>query len=382
MYSLADDFRAGLFTAHEPPCLSMYLPTHRHAPENRQDPIRFRNLVKQLDASLRRAYPGSEVKALLRPFEELAGDRPFWEHTLDGLAVLAADGLFRVYLLRRSVPELAVAAASFHVKPLLRELQPVGGYQILGLNRREVEFFEGDRDVLHEVEPAKGVPRTIADALGSETAEPHLTVASYGGAGGASAMRHGHGDRKQAVDTDTERFFRAVDQAVLEHHSQPSGLPLILAALPEHHDVFRRVSRNPFLLPDGIPMHPDDLALDTLRERAWQAAEARYVARLAALAGEFREAASKGLGADDPARIAEAVSQGRVGTLLLEAERTVPGSIDAATGAVAFGDLDDPEVGDLLDDLAGHVLAKGGEVIVMPAASMPSATGAAAIFRF
>ena len=27
----------------EPPCLSLYQPTHRHHPDNLQDPIRFRN---------------------------------------------------------------------------------------------------------------------------------------------------------------------------------------------------------------------------------------------------------------------------------------------------------------------------------------------------
>jgi hypothetical protein len=43
MNSLANDYRAGLFEAQEPPCLSLYQPTHRHHPENRQDPIRFRN---------------------------------------------------------------------------------------------------------------------------------------------------------------------------------------------------------------------------------------------------------------------------------------------------------------------------------------------------
>ena len=50
------------------------------------------------------------------------------------------------------------------------------------------------------------------------------------------------------MDLDAERFFRAVDRAVLEHHSRPSGLPLILAALPEHHSLFRPLSENSFLV--------------------------------------------------------------------------------------------------------------------------------------
>jgi Bacterial archaeo-eukaryotic release factor family 3 len=47
-------------------------------------------------------------------------------------------------------------------------------------------------------------------------------------------MHHGQGAKKDHGDLDTERFFRAVDLAVMEHHSLPSGLPLLLAALRNH----------------------------------------------------------------------------------------------------------------------------------------------------
>jgi hypothetical protein len=55
---------------------------------------------------------------------------------------------------------------------------------------------------------------------------------------------------------------------VLEHHSRPSGLPLILAALPEHHQLFHQVSHHPFLLADGIRIHPDSVAAEELRAEA------------------------------------------------------------------------------------------------------------------
>ena len=115
-------------------------------------------------------------------------------------------------------------------------------------------------------------------------------------------MHHGHGGKKDEVDIDAERFFRAVDRAVLEHHSRPSGLPLILAALPEHHHLFHRVSHNPFLMAEGLTINPDALPIDELRERAWQVVEPQYQARLATLADEFAVAKSKGLGSDDLAR--------------------------------------------------------------------------------
>ena len=85
---------AELASVHQPPCLSLYQPTHRRHPENQQDPIRFRNLVKELEASLRQKYPAIETRLLLEPFEALAHDHDFWNHTLDGLAVLGGPGCF------------------------------------------------------------------------------------------------------------------------------------------------------------------------------------------------------------------------------------------------------------------------------------------------
>ena len=378
---LVNDYPARLLAA-EPPCLSLYQPTYRHRPQNQQDPIRFRNLVKAMEDSLLEKYPAREVQALLAPFRALAADHDFWNHTLDGLAALGAPGFFRVYRLQRPVAELAVVADSFHTKPLMRILQSADRYQVLGLNRREIRLFEGSRDALDEVELAQGVPRTITDALGEELTEPHLTVSSHGTGAGGTPMRHGHGSKKDEVDTDTERFFRAVDRAVMEHHSRPSGLPLLLAALPEYHNLFRQVSHNPFLMADGIDIYPDALTADALRERAWKAVEPQYHARLAKLVDEFLEAKSRGLGADDLAQVAEAAVAGRVATLLIDADRHIPGRIDAETGQLKFDDLARPEVDDLLDDLGELVLKMGGQIVIVPAERMPARTGIAAIYRF
>jgi len=49
---------AKLATVHPPPFLSLYQPTHRCHPENRQDPIRFGNLVRELEAALQQEVSG------------------------------------------------------------------------------------------------------------------------------------------------------------------------------------------------------------------------------------------------------------------------------------------------------------------------------------
>ena len=107
-----------LLSASEAPCLSLYVPTHRSHPENLQDPIRFKNLVEQLEESLLQQYPADEVSSLLVPFKELENNKDFWNHTMDGLAVLSSKEILKVIGLPVTVQELAVVADSFHTKPL------------------------------------------------------------------------------------------------------------------------------------------------------------------------------------------------------------------------------------------------------------------------
>jgi hypothetical protein len=184
------------------------------------------------------------------------------------------------------------------------------------------------------------------------------------------------------VDSDAERFFRAVDRAILEHHSRPSGLPLVLASLTEHHDVFRQVSHNPFLTADGVGQDPGSLSTDRLREEAWKSVQPHYLQRLSKLVTDFEEARSKRLATGDLSDAVREAVAGRVGTLLVDADRHVPGRLDLATGRVDFDDLAHPEVDDLLDDPAELVQNKGGEVVIVPSDRMPTQSGVAAIYRF
>ncbi|MGE0258809.1 MAG: hypothetical protein AB7T18_08645 [Alphaproteobacteria bacterium] len=379
MDALERDYRTVLLAAREPPCLSLYQPTHRRHPENQQDPIRFRNLLKAIETALDRDHPRRETRTLLAPFHALADDRTFWNHTLDGLAVLAAPDLFKVYRLQRPVPERTVVADSFHTKPLLRILQSADRYQVLGINRHNLRLFEGNRDALDEIEPAPGVPRSLAEAVGQEVGEPERRSRVYGPASPGSTTSHGTDVRQDEVERDTVNFFRAVDRAVLDRYSRPTGMPLLLAALPEHHHLFRSVSRNPFLLAEAIDVYPDNLSIDALRERAWQLMLPHYLKRLGGFIERFGAARSVGLGAGDLAEIARAAVSGRIAALLVEAERVIPGALDSDTGAI---DLDRRDSDDLLDDIGEQAIRAGGEVVVVPAERMPTRSGIAAIFRF
>src|SRR5207244_7815612 len=131
-------------------------------------------------------------------------------------------------------------AASFHVKPLLRIVQSADRFHVLCLQRDAVRLYEGNRDGLDPITPA-GVPLTVTDALGEEVVVQRKEQTYPGKSRGephpaprGPNVPPGHPATRDDAKLDSERFFRAVDRAVWERVSRPSGLPLVIAALPEH----------------------------------------------------------------------------------------------------------------------------------------------------
>ena len=373
-----------LLAVNQAPCISLYMPTHRSHPEKLQDVIRFKNLIKELEASLSKKYAANEVKKSLEPFKTLINDTKIWNQTLQGFAVFSAPGIFKVIKLQESVKELAMVADSFHTKPLRQYLQSTYRYHVLSLGLTDIQLFEGNRHSLVKVELLPDIPKTITEALGDELTDKHSTVASYGGTGGNStSMHHGQGGKKDEEDIDTERFFRVVSKSIYENYSKPTGLPLILAALPNHHNLFQKVSKNSLLLSNGIEINPESVSIDKLADLAWSIMEPEYLLKLDTLVEKFVQEKADGKGSDDMNEIGVAAVAGKIDTLIIEADRMIPNKLtNLITGNIQNRDLTNPKVDDLLDDLGELVLKMGGQVMVLPAEKMPSETGLAAIFRY
>ena len=101
MRQYSDDLLMELIADQRGPCVSLYQPAHRHHPGAAQDPIRYRNLLKEAEGSLRQKYGSRETRALLEVLRSYARDRPFWDHQLDGLAAFATPHSFHLVQLQR-----------------------------------------------------------------------------------------------------------------------------------------------------------------------------------------------------------------------------------------------------------------------------------------
>src|SRR3972149_4572840 len=76
-----------LMAAHKGPCVSVFMPMHRSGPETQQDPIRFKNLVREAEGRLMtREIPAPQARELLKWAQKLLQADLFHQHQSDGLA--------------------------------------------------------------------------------------------------------------------------------------------------------------------------------------------------------------------------------------------------------------------------------------------------------
>jgi hypothetical protein len=377
----------------ESPCVSIYLPTIRAFPDSQQNAIRFKNLAGTAATALRQSHPAAVARAITDRLDRLRNDADFWNHTLDGVAVLASPARFDVFNLPRAMPERAEVGDTFHVKPLVRHVQSADRFHVLGLSRERVALFEGNR---YELQPLElpGVPLTFSEELGTtsggqpsdfKSAGVESTTRPNSRVGGQDS----HGNL--APDTratrkpeypEVERFFRSVDTEVTRRVSEPSGLPLVLLGIEANLAEFRRLTKNRFVTAEDVRGDWTNWSLNEIREKAWKALEKRYLAQLAAVREDYGTAAARGQATQHLNEAAKAAAVGRVGILLIDANRTMPGEIDMGTGELRPVQVPDGAAGDMLDDLAELALKSGANVVVTTPDQMPTDTGLAAIFRY
>lgn len=391
------------------PCLSLYLPTHRNVPDNTVDRPAFRHLVESLALALEPVADRDRIEQLLHPFRLLESDRDFWEHTRDGLAVLAAAGHAHVFPLHRPVPPLAVVGQRFHAAPLVRLTAAAERFHVLLLTSREARVCEGTAWIdprgaaIERLDPLPLVPRagaftrttlTRADVVDEEIFQPHRVQRGMGIEG---IIHGGTGAKRDDVDADTEIFLAFVDTVVHEQASRPSGLPLFLVAQPRLAATYRGLAKDPLLAEDHVAKDPHLMTEEEILAAVGPLFTAARSRRVAREVRAFAQARDRGRAACDLADVARAAVAGQVATLLIEADRFEPGRFDRATGAIEFapapattapidrsrtGDLPAEVTEDLYGAVAETVLLHGGTIVALARNEMPTESGVAASYRY
>lgn len=346
------------------PSLTITLPTHRTSPDNKQDPIRVKNLVTAAANRLTDTYGKRAVEPILRRLEALAGDIDY-RYTLDGLALFVNQDTSFLFTVPFPLKERVVVDETFYTRDLVYALNRTPRYWVLALSEKPTRLFEATRETLQEIQTG-GFPMT------------HL------GPGGARGIPNDPAINQSAYRDEHHRiFFRQVDEAFAPFMAG-DPLPLALIGVDRYLAFFREVSKHNDAIVATLTGNYDNTTAHDLGRLIWPLVEAnlqhrsQYVLReLEAAVGGQRYCSTLG-------EVWRFAHEGRIATLLVEEDYHQAALVDESGLRLTF--IDEPTTPEALDDAVDEVIAvvidRGGKVVFVPNGSLQAHQRIAAILRY
>lgn len=332
-----------LVTGVTPPCVSMYVPTHRRGRDIEQDPIRLRKLVADArteleDVGLRR----TEADELLAPAARLLDDASFWHHQQRGLAVLLAKGRAEILRVPIEVPELVVVGERFHLHPLAGLLGSDDRVFVLALTQQRSQLFEADRWSIGAID-VPGLPQGVDDMPGEQDRQQTLQLRRATAGPSDAAFVHGHGGAKDATEAHRAQYLRAVDRAL--QPVLPRGARLVVAGVHSIVAEFRSLTAIEIVA--EIPGQADRISPSALLDALWEVVTPVADLERDRAVQRLGESAANGRVATELAAIVDAAQQGRVDALFVRPASEL--DVDATVRSV-------------IDDAVVHTILHGGDV--------------------
>lgn len=365
-------------------CVSIYMPTQRFFPDTRQNPIRFRNLLREAEEKLvaLNVRPAT-ARDMLKPAGALAENVPFWEYQEDGLACFITEEGFDHYRLPFRFEEFVTVSDQLHIKPLLPLFSGADDFLVLALSLNDVRLLSCSRYDQAEIE-LQGVPRRIEDVISFDDLQKHLqfhTGTPDRIRGVREAMYHGHGGGSDEAKDRISVFFQRMDRE-LKPIIGEEDRPLVLAGVEYLLPIFRQASAYPRIMPGGIPGNPEETSLEELRTEGWKIVEPYFLEEKRTAETRYRGLAGTGRTSLAVEEIVPDAYNGRVETLFVALGVQQWGSFDEKTSeAIPHGEHQ-PGDQDLLDLAAVYTFLKGGVVYAVSPDKVPGNALLAAIFRY
>jgi hypothetical protein len=321
--------------------VSVYIPTHRIHPDNKADPILYKNQLQQLQAQLEKDHPPREWEGQIKRMGDLLEDGDLWRHTAQGLGVLAAGERTESFILERAVEPMNSAGKHFHLLPLFHQDERMRDAMLVDLSR--------DRYMAYQVNQYQIAPMRLEDVKDSfKELFSDFDLDS----------NRDQLERRK----DREKYFRYLDEEFLKLHKE-QGLHVILAGTKDTLAQFKSLAQGTQYL-DGVIDQP----LETLSDKQTLAAvkdilQPLYEGWLAALHTELSNAQNAGKVLTDLGEIKDAAKEGRINKLVMGAQPP-------------FGTIK------TIDQVMDDALQAGAQIVVVDQADKPLGRDHAAILRY
>ncbi len=322
------------------PALSILLPTHRTSPDNKQDPIRVKNLVDEATTRLSEEFSNRELEPLLKNLEALVSEIDY-PYTLDGLALYVSHDFAKLYYLPFPVPARIVIDKTFATRDLVYGLHRADRYWVLLLSQASTRLLAGTAETLEEVND-ENFPMLMTGPGGTTTV-PYDADSSY-------------------LDDRHRRFFQQVDSA-FTLYDEGDLLPLIVGGVVRQISFFQEVSEHTASIGGTLSGNFDKATLPELTPQIWSLVQPIREARRISTLQELEDAVNDQRVVSTIGEAWRLAQEGRGKLLVVEKNYHVPAILTEDGKFELVDQVGGTEVmDDAVDEIIEIVLAKGGSV--------------------
>lgn len=357
-----------LALARHPASVTIALPTTPVAGEVSGDRTVLKNLTGEAIAQLEAAgHDKRQVAEISNQLHDLVEDDEFWRFQANSLVIYADPDHVQVFRVPNALQPIVAVSDRFHLKPLLRSVSFAHAAYVLALAEGSVRLLaiapEGPAREVHLAD----LPKSATDALGKSSMGTRTESRRTDTSGGVRGL--------------VSQYCRIVDRA-LRPYLAGKATPLFLVADVGLGAQYRAVNSYAHLAPFGLDRTPETMADHELADGVRPLLDRLHGEDVAALSGLFHDRKGNGRATADIAHAARAATQGAVDTLLVDLDRTVPGTVDDESGAVSFAEVDDAVSYGVVDEIARRALLSGARVVAVRAGDLPTDAPLAAILRW
>lgn len=374
------------FQNSDKPCVSIYIPTYRSG-NAQEDRIRFKNAlsdaIQQLsDGSIFYQKEMEKNKAIqyLAPAFNLLEDEGFWSKLSDGLAVFVGENHFSYFVAPVDFPQTTHVHNHFYLRYMLPLLKDEKRFFVLALSQNEVRFFEGNKNSITPVIIKDLLPNGIEEMVGAEDKTTNLQAR---GTTSNTILYHGHGGGKDDKNESLKKYFRNVDNGLMEMlHDEDA--PMVIYSVDYQIPIYEEISNYSNIHYQHITGNPENDDPVLIHERAWSVVSDYFKKKNETSKKEFNQHLVNGKASFSIHEITPAAVQGKVETLFVDLDIDYEwGTFDEKNFTIQTHESRQPDSICLLEKTAISTFKNGGNVFSRKRVEMPRIVAQVnAVFRY
>lgn len=340
-------------------CVSIILNTHRTKPDNQNDPVLLKNMVKEAEEKLLAQYDKKFALPIIEKVKKIA-DSVNHNFNLESLVIYANSDFADFTRLPVKVQDRVVIDNAFATRDLVRSMHHESSYYVLVFSRQQARLIVAYNDTV--VEEASQVFPLENDLY--TTSKLKLSM-------------------KQGTDNLYEEFFNRVDK-VLNDVIKNHPLPVILVTETRNFEHYLKIADKKDMIIGHVNMNRDHEKAHHIVPEAWEIMKTLLKQKNQRKLEDLSKAVSEGKFVSDLNDIWKAVIEGRGKTLFVKRGFFQPAlMVDDHIVPVDHFEKDQKGVvDDIIDEMIEQAMAFGGDIVFVEGQELDKFQNVALMTRY